>query len=134
MAPRKTPSDEAEPETAEATSETLEDQREADLEAATQSAGAKADVSVESRSQAYAPPGYYPDNYTDGAVNYGTFCVVGGDGPEAGLYGVYIDNVSADDTGKPEVVLVRERNSGRVVSVNYDDLEPAQPGDIGRGR
>lgn len=125
--------------------EGVEEQRQRDLEVAEENA-VEADVSVDTRQQAFMSshvpgpagatghPGFFPDQYTDGDVNYGSFCVVGGDGPNAGLYGVYIDNVSSGDSGLPDVVLVRERNSGRVVSVKYDDLEPAAPGDIGRGR
>jgi hypothetical protein len=125
--------------------EGVAEQREADLEAA-QETTLDVDLSVDHRDQAYLSshaarsprdvghPGHWPDNYTDGEVKYGTFCTVGGEGPYAGLYGVYIDNVSSDDSGMPEVVLVRERNSGRVVSVKYDELLPATAGDIGRGR
>lgn len=124
--------------------EGVEDQRKEDLKRA-KAETVDADVKVDRREQAFKSshvggdpgavghPGYYPDQYTDGDVNYGTFCTVS-DGPHEGMYGVYIENVSSDDTGKPEVVIVRERNTGRMVSVKYDDLEPASAGDIGRGR
>lgn len=78
-------------------------------------------------------PGYFPDQYTKDRVVYGHFCVVTG-GDEEGVYGVYIDNVASDDKGTPTQVLVRERNTGRILTVNYDDLAPAQGGDVGRGR
>lgn len=84
--------------------------------------------------EAAGHPGYFPDQYTkdDGPI-YGHFCVVK-EGDNEGLYGVYIDNVASDGEGRPDVVLVRERNTGRIVSEKYANLAPAQPGDVGRGR
>jgi hypothetical protein len=78
-------------------------------------------------------PGYFPDQYTEGAVVYGHFCTVK-DGDHEGAYGVYVDNVASDDSGKPTIVLVRERNTGRFLTVKYEDLAPASGGDVGRGR
>lgn len=57
---------------------------------------------------------------------YGHFVTVTG-GPHEGVYGVYVDNRTFKDNGKPDIVLVRERGSSNaILEVAYDDLAPAE--------
>lgn len=126
------------------------EQREQDIKAAQENdeaaklagkARAKLDTAEQAYKSSHVPgspreeghPGYFPDQYTRDGVVYGHFCVVTG-GDEEGAYGVYVDNVTSDENGRPVVVIVRERNTGRMLSVKYDDIAPAQGGDVGRGR
>lgn len=157
MAPRRTQSASARAKEAEKNqpdnlveSDDAAEQREQDLKdaekniAAEKEAG-KARAALDTAEQAYKSshvptspreeghPGYFPDQYTRDGVVYGHFCVVS-DGEHEGAYGVYVDNVASDENGRPTVVIVRERNTGRMLTVNYDDLAPASGGDVGRGR
>jgi len=76
--------------------------------------------------------GNFPDNRVGatasdkGNVMYGHFCTVS-DGEHEGVYGVFVDIISVDDQGYPELVQVRPRgNPLSLITVKYSDLEPSE--------
>jgi len=96
----------------------------------------KADLSnIEDANAGHWSPhirGQFPDNRVaagasdKGTVMYGHFCTVT-DGDHEGTFGVFVDVLSVDDQGYPELVQVRPRgNPLNVVTVKYSDLEPAE--------
>lgn len=92
--------------------------------------------SVSDRAQVMlgATGGHLPEGgKIPGDAQYGQFVTVT-KGEHKGAYGVFTDVSTRDEDGYPDLVIVRRRNSGQLISVPYADLEPAAAGDIERDR
>lgn len=115
------------------TDEQVKQQKE-ELKAGKGAPSAKLEGVEESAQQQWSPHsrGGFPDNRVAAGVSdkgnarYGEFVTVTG-GEHEGVFGVFVDIVSQDKEGYPELVLVRPQASNQtLLTVKYSDLAAAK--------